>query len=205
MRNAELRLVLLLGCVVVAATFMQELLTTYIPEGARTLPSGKPERWNEEQKTRFHWVASELAREYMIDCNMSLAMERLGWELPDGAKERYAFVSKAKNNFLVQHYIRKRIKSFKEDEQVLNEHTLAYKAWELAHTPDTVFGSEAGNRAKGIDMLAKMMGAYAAKKVDVNHTGVVLVPNSMSIDEFEAKALEQQKALEEKIDEVIDI
>ena len=51
---------------------------------------------------------------------------------------------------------------------------------------------------RAMDILNKMDGAYAAEKVDVNHGGgVLLVPMTQDLDEWESNSIAQQEKLQQ--------
>lgn len=178
-------------------------LSITIPEKARQLPRLPEERWSDEDKVRYHFLAQEVAREYVFDFDMEQALLRLGFGDAKGKIPKQT-VTLFKRHWLVMQYIKKALKTFNGENSPINEANILAALWREANTEDTSFHSNASSRVKALSELKSIFGMDAPKKVDVNHTGIVVVPAGLTMEEFEMQASQQQDLLKQKVIDVTD-
>lgn len=164
-------------------------------------PPGNYDTWTEEQRFNAEHHCYCFAQEYIIDHNATDASLRLGFPVKEAHLVGLAYVQ----HWLVKHYV-KQIEAKMIEEQVVTKSALAALMWRDASN----FDPKANPIARGMAQknLAVLMEFNPVKKVEqTNKTaggggvpgGIMYVPHTMSIDDWEAEALAKQERLKAEV------
>lgn len=127
--------------------------------------------------------------EYLVDWSGPMAWIRSGGSPNSAAKMAYELLREP----YVTRKIRECIDSLEEAKIINRNRILAGLVREANYQG---IGASHGARVSAYSVLAKILGMEAASKVEVDHKGgVMLVPFTPSVDEWERNAIEAQATL----------